>query len=156
MRAPVRLGGTIRIAVFSICICEKECENDLSVIDRVLSVTEDAPLSIDSQSKSPSSWGVDINKHSGAWDNESAINNRNVPHLWRMWKLNSVHELLKRDYQLHSVAIEIFSMDGCNDLLVFHKKEREEIFRNMLAMNLPRNNTNVFSQHLLSYKTYMI
>ncbi|KAJ0796789.1 putative BEACH domain, armadillo-like helical, PH-like domain superfamily, PH-BEACH protein [Helianthus annuus] len=123
------------------CICEKECENDLSVIDRVLGVTKDASLSVDSQSKSPSSWGVDVNKHSGAWGNESAINSRNVPHLWRMWKLNSVHELLKRDYQLRPVAIEIFSMDGCNDLLVFHKKEREEIFRNMLAMNLPRNST---------------
>ncbi|KAM0062516.1 putative PH-BEACH domain-containing protein [Helianthus debilis subsp. tardiflorus] len=73
------------------CICEKECANDLSVVDRVLSVTKDASLSIDSQSKSPSSWGVDINKHSGAWGNESAINSRNVPHLWRMWKLNSVH-----------------------------------------------------------------
>ncbi|MFS7930711.1 putative BEACH domain, lysosomal-trafficking regulator, BEACH domain superfamily [Helianthus anomalus] len=123
------------------CICEKECENDLSVIDRVLGVTKDASLSVDSQSKSPSSWGADVNKHSGAWGNESAINSRNVPHLWRMWKLNSVHELLKRDYQLRPVAIEIFSMDGCNDLLVFHKKEREEIFRNMLAMNLPRNST---------------
>ncbi|KAJ0789005.1 putative PH-BEACH domain-containing protein [Helianthus annuus] len=35
------------------CICEKECANDLSVVDRVLSVTKDASLSIDSQSKSP-------------------------------------------------------------------------------------------------------
>ncbi|KAL2535696.1 Beige/BEACH domain [Forsythia ovata] len=56
-----------------------------------------------------------------------------------MWKLDSVHELLKRDYQLRPVAIEIFSTDGCNDLLVFHKKEREEVFKNLLAMNLPRN-----------------
>ncbi|GJT95112.1 protein SPIRRIG [Tanacetum coccineum] len=47
--------------------------------------------------------------------------------------------MLKRDYQLRPVAIEIFSMDGCNDLLVFHKKEREEVFKNLLAMNLPRN-----------------
>ncbi|KAK9055749.1 hypothetical protein SSX86_026834 [Deinandra increscens subsp. villosa] len=130
------------------CICEKECESDLSVIDRVLGVTKDASLSNDSQQKSTASWGVDANKRTGgrawahncgAWGNESAINSRNVPHLWRLWKLNSVHELLKRDYQLRPVAIEIFSMDGCNDLLVFHKKEREEIFRNMLAMNLPRN-----------------
>ncbi|KAL8236293.1 hypothetical protein R6Q59_017374 [Mikania micrantha] len=132
------------------CVCEKECESDLSVIDRVLGVTKDTSLSNDSRSKATSSWGVDEYKHTGgspwahnccAWGNESAIDSRNVPHLRQMWKLDSVHELLKRDYQLRPVAIEIFSMDGCNDLLVFHKKEREEIFRNMLAMNLPRNST---------------
>jgi hypothetical protein len=61
-----------------------------------------------------------------------------------MWKLDSVHELLKRDYQLRPVAIEIFSMDGCNELLVFHKKEREEVFKNLIAMNLPRNSMYVF------------
>ncbi|XP_076929295.1 protein SPIRRIG-like isoform X2 [Bidens hawaiensis] len=127
------------------CICEKKSEDDLSVIDQVLGVTKDASICNDS-----SSWEVDVNKsnrgrawdhNSGAWSNDGAVNNRNVPHLWRMWKLKSVHELLKRDYQLRPVAIEIFSMDGCNDLLVFHKKEREEVFRNMLALNLPRNST---------------
>ncbi|KAF6145297.1 hypothetical protein GIB67_004774 [Kingdonia uniflora] len=44
----------------------------------------------------------------------------------RHWKLDNVHEILKRDYQLRPVAVEIISMNGCNDLLVFHKKEREE------------------------------
>lgn len=133
------------------CIFEKKSEDDLSVIDQVLGVTKDASICNDS-----SSWEVDVNKsnrgrawdhNSGAWSNDGAVNNRNVPHLWRMWKLKSVHELLKRDYQLRPVAIEIFSMDGCNDLLVFHKKEREEVFRNMLALNLPRNSTYVSGQH---------
>ncbi|KAF3637126.1 hypothetical protein FXO38_23858 [Capsicum annuum] len=51
----------------------------------------------------------------------------------------SVHEILKHDYQLRAVAIEIFSMDGCNDLLVFHKKEKEEVFKNLVPLNIPRN-----------------
>lgn len=126
------------------CICEKECQDDLSVIDQALGVMKDMSISMVSRSKSTSS-----GCNSGAWGKENAVNSSNVPHLWRMWKLNSVHELLKRDYQLRPVAIEIFSMDGCNDLLVFHKKEREEIFRNLLAMNLPRNSMYVFISHLI-------
>ncbi|KAI3742627.1 hypothetical protein L1987_60316 [Smallanthus sonchifolius] len=128
------------------CICEKECEDGLSVIDQALGVTKD--FSMDSQSKLTSSWGMMVKSHSegrawayngGAWGKEKLSNSGNIPHLWRMWKLTSVHEILKRDYQLRPVAVEIFSMDGCNDLLVFHKKEREEVFKNLLAMNLPRN-----------------
>ncbi|KAL3531297.1 hypothetical protein ACH5RR_010619 [Cinchona calisaya] len=130
------------------CIYEKECEDDLSVIDQALGVKKDFSLSLDSHSKSASSWGVAVTAYvggrawaynGGAWGKEKVHTSGNVPHLWRMWKLNSVHEILKRDYQLRPVAIEIFSMDGCNDLLVFHKKEREEVFRNLVAMNLPRN-----------------
>ncbi|KAD3338274.1 hypothetical protein E3N88_33795 [Mikania micrantha] len=130
------------------CICEKECEDELSVIDQALGVTKDFSMSTDSQSKMTSSWGMTVKSHSGgrawaynggAWGKEKATNSGNIPHLWRMWKLNSVHEILKRDYQLRPVAVEIFSMDGCNDLLVFHKKEREEVFKNLLSMNLPRN-----------------
>jgi hypothetical protein len=73
-----------------------------------------------------------------------------------MWKLNSVHEILKRDYQLRPVAVEIFSMDGCNDLLVFHKKEREEVFKNLVAMNLPRNSMYEFYYSLLLNFSFMI
>ncbi|KAK9069020.1 hypothetical protein SSX86_013136 [Deinandra increscens subsp. villosa] len=123
------------------CICEKEFEDDLSVIDQALGVTKDPSLSMDS-------WGMAVKPHSegrawayngGAWGKENVTNSGNLPHLWQMWKLNSVHEILKRDYQLRPVAVEIFSMDGCNDLLVFHKKERQEVFKNLLALNLPRN-----------------
>ncbi|KAK3003294.1 hypothetical protein RJ639_018518 [Escallonia herrerae] len=130
------------------CICEKECEDELSVIDQALGVKKDLSLSLDSHSKSTSSWGATVKAYvggrawaynGGAWGKEKVSTSGNVPHLWRMWKLNSVHEILKRDYQLRPVAIEIFSMDGCNDLLVFHKKEREEVFKNLVAMNLPRN-----------------
>lgn len=130
------------------CIYEKECEDDLSVIDQALGVKKDFSLSMESHSKSTSSWGATVKAYvggrawaysGGAWGKEKVHTSGNVPHLWRMWKLNSVHEILKRDYQLRPVAIEIFSMDGCNDLLVFHKKEREEVFRNLIAMNLPRN-----------------
>uniref|UniRef100_A0A5B6ZA74 Putative BEACH domain-containing protein lvsA n=1 Tax=Davidia involucrata TaxID=16924 RepID=A0A5B6ZA74_DAVIN len=130
------------------CICEKECEDELSVIDQALGVKKDFSCSMDSHSKSTSSWGVTVKAgvggrawaySGGAWGKEKVCSSGNVPHPWHMWKLNSVHEILKRDYQLRPVAIEIFSMDGCNDLLVFHKKEREEVFKNLVAMNLPRN-----------------
>ncbi|KAJ7977335.1 BEACH domain [Quillaja saponaria] len=129
------------------CICEKEYEDELSVIDQALGVKKDV-TGMDFQSKSTSSWGTTVKSWSGgrawayiggAWGKEKVHTSGNLPHLWHMWKLNSVHEILKRDYQLRPVAVEIFSMDGCNDLLVFHKKEREEVFRNLVAMNLPRN-----------------
>ncbi|XP_065861076.1 protein SPIRRIG-like [Euphorbia lathyris] len=130
------------------CICEKEGEDELSVIDQALGVKKDFTGSVDFQSKSTSSWGTVVKTcnggrawayNGGAWGKEKVCTSGNLPHPWHMWKLNSVHELLKRDYQLRPVAIEIFSMDGCNDLLVFHKKEREEVFKNLVAMNLPRN-----------------
>ncbi|GAB2298246.1 hypothetical protein Dimus_032316 [Dionaea muscipula] len=129
------------------CICEKESEDELSIIDQALGVKKDATFT-DFQSKSTSSWGVTVKPsaggrawayNGGAWGKEKVYSSGNLPHLWRMWKLDSVHEMLKRDYQLRPVAIEIFSMDGCNDLLVFHKKEREEVFKNLISMNLPRN-----------------
>ncbi|KAJ8899292.1 hypothetical protein K2173_018266 [Erythroxylum novogranatense] len=130
------------------CICEKECEDELSVIDQALGVKKDVTNSIDFQSKSTSSWSTTVKTYvggrawaynGGAWGKEKVCTSGNLPHPWQMWKLNSVHEILKRDYQLRPVAIEIFSMDGCNDLLVFHKKEREEVFKNLVSMNLPRN-----------------
>ncbi|XVF32503.1 hypothetical protein REPUB_Repub17cG0088500 [Reevesia pubescens] len=130
------------------CICEKECEDELSVIDQALGVKKDVNGSMDFQSKSTSSW-VTTSKtlvggrawayNGGAWGKEKVVSSGNLPHPWHMWKLDSVHEILKRDYQLRPVAIELFSMDGCNDLLVFHKKERDELFKNLVAMNLPRN-----------------
>ncbi|KAI4349464.1 hypothetical protein L6164_010050 [Bauhinia variegata] len=130
------------------CFFEKECEDELSVIDQALGVKKDVMGSIDFQSKSTSSWSTLVKSFvggrawaygGGAWGKEKVHSSGNLPHPWRMWKLDSVHEILKRDYQLRPVAIEIFSMDGCNDLLVFHKKEREEVFKNLVAMNLPRN-----------------
>ncbi|XWS76343.1 hypothetical protein CRYUN_Cryun01aG0168100 [Craigia yunnanensis] len=130
------------------CICEKECEDELSVIDQALGVKKDVTGSMDFQSKSTSSWGTALKTlvggrawayNGGAWGKEKVVSSGNLPHPWRMWKLDSVHEILKRDYQLRPVAVELFSMDGCNDLLVFHKKERDEVFKNLVAMNLPRN-----------------
>ncbi|KAJ0974071.1 hypothetical protein J5N97_016036 [Dioscorea zingiberensis] len=132
------------------CICEKESEDDLSVIDQALGVKKDLSVSGDFQIKSPSSWSMTVRTfvggrawayNGGAWGKEKACNSGNLPHPWHMWKLDSVYELLKREYQLRPVAVEIFSTDGCNDLLVFHKKEREEVFKNLIAMNLPRNST---------------
>ncbi|XP_074316777.1 protein SPIRRIG-like [Silene latifolia] len=130
------------------CICEKESEDELSVIDQVLGVKKDSMFT-DFQSKSASSGGATVKTciggrawaySGGAWGKEKVCASSILPHSRCIWKLNSVHEILKREFQLRPVAIEIFSMDGCNDLLVFHKKEREEVFRNLVAMNLPRNN----------------
>ncbi|WRX09289.1 BEACH domain - like 1 [Theobroma cacao] len=129
-------------------ICEKECEDELSVIDQALGVKKDVTGSLDFQSKSTSSWATTPKTlvggrawayNGGAWGKERVVSSGNLPHPWRMWKLDSVHEILKRDYQLRPVAVELFSMDGCNDLLVFHKRERDEVFKNLVAMNLPRN-----------------
>ncbi|CAK7346518.1 unnamed protein product [Dovyalis caffra] len=109
------------------CICEKECEDELSVIDQALGVKKDVTGSADFQSKSTSSWTTTLRTcvggrawayNGGAWGKEKVCTSGNLPHPWHMWKLNSVHEILKRDYQLRPVAVEIFSMDGCNDLLV--------------------------------------
>lgn len=131
------------------CICEKRFEDELSVIDQALGFKKDVTGSLDFQSKSSSSFTVTVKPlvggrawayNGGAWGKEKISTNGSLHHLWRMWKLDSIHEILKRDYQLRPVAVEIFSMDGCNDLLVFHKKEREEVFKNLVAMNLPRNN----------------
>ncbi|KAL1351549.1 hypothetical protein HN51_015458 [Arachis hypogaea] len=130
------------------CFCEKKCEDELSVIDQALGVKKDNTGSSDFQLKSNLSRSTTAKScvgrrawayHGGAWGKEKVHSNVSLPHPWRMWKLDSVHEMLKRDYQLRPVAIEIFSMDGCNDLLVFHKKEREEVFKNLISMNLPRN-----------------
>lgn len=130
------------------CIYEKGNEDELSVIDQALGVKKDVLGSCDSHQKSPSTWGATAKVllggrawayNGGAWGKEKLCSSSNLPHPWHMWKLDSVHELLKRDYQLRPVAIEIFSMDGCNELLVFHKKEREDVFKNLTAMNLPRN-----------------
>ncbi|XP_051143431.1 protein SPIRRIG-like [Andrographis paniculata] len=128
------------------CVCEKESEEELSIIDQALGVQKDISGSKDSHSKSNSSWGANSRGRAwafdgGVWGRENLCCTGNMPHHCRLWKLDSVRELLKRDYQLRPVAIEIFSVDGCNGLLVFHKKEREEVFRNLLALNLPRNNT---------------
>ncbi|KAK8962558.1 hypothetical protein KSP40_PGU005873 [Platanthera guangdongensis] len=131
------------------CICEKGSEDELSVIDQALGVKKDISGSSEFQSKLPSLWSISSKTvvggrawayNGGAWGKEKVCSSGNLPHSWHMWKLDSVYELVKRDYQLRPVAVEIFSMDGCNDLLVFHKKEREEVFRNLVAMNLPRNN----------------
>lgn len=129
-------------------ISEKAFEAELSVIDQALGVKNSAVGSIDLQSKASASWeatsqvwagGRAWAYNGGAWGKEKVCASSNLPHPWRMWKLESVHELLKREYQLRPVAIELFSMDGYNDLLVFHKKERDEVFKNLVAMNLPRN-----------------
>ncbi|GMI85758.1 SPIRRIG, Beach-Domain Homolog A1 [Hibiscus trionum] len=126
------------------CICEKESADELSVIDQALGVKKDVTGSMDCQSKSTSSWKTLVGGRTwayngGAWGKEKVVATGNLPHPWRMWKLDSIHEILKRDYQLRPVAIELFSMDGYNDLLVFHKRERDEVFKNLVAVNLPRN-----------------
>ncbi|KAI3886193.1 hypothetical protein MKX03_010713 [Papaver bracteatum] len=126
------------------CIREKEIEDKLSVIDQALGVKKSTSY----QSKSPPKQNDTVKEWVGgrAWayngcgqEKDKTCYSENVPHSWCMWKLDSVHEILKRDYQLRPVAIEIFSMDGYNELLVYHKKERDEVFKNLVLMNLPRN-----------------
>ncbi|XP_031487394.1 protein SPIRRIG-like isoform X2 [Nymphaea colorata] len=129
-------------------ICEKESEDKLSVIDQALGVTRDTTGSLDLETSFSVSWDMRVKTlvggrawayAGGAWGKEKIYNSGDLSHPRRMWKLDDVHDILKRDYQLRPVAVEIFSMDGCNDLLVFHKKEREEVFKNLMAMDLLKN-----------------
>ncbi|CAI5942605.1 unnamed protein product, partial [Closterium sp. NIES-65] len=75
----------------------------------------------------------------GEEDEEAAAEEAVLSHECKKWKHEEVHEVLKRRYQLRPVAIELFSMSGNNELLVFHINERDECFKNLQAMNLPRN-----------------
>lgn len=130
-------------------ISEKSEEGDLSVIDRALGVKSSSAGIAEIQNvQRPGSWAETVGAwpgarawaySGGAWGKEKTQMGSRMAHAWRMWKLESVHELLKRRYQLRPVAIEIFSMDGCNELLVFHKGERDEVFKNLQSLNLPRN-----------------
>ncbi|XP_073395858.1 protein SPIRRIG [Physcomitrium patens] len=132
------------------CIKEKGDEGDISVIDKALGVSmvgsNDSQDGMKQSSGSiaesgPISWagGRAWAYDGGAWGKEKVRAGPNLRRRWRTWKLDSVHELLKRQYQLRPVAIELFSVNGSNDLLVFHKNERDEVFKNLLAQNLPRN-----------------
>ncbi|PWA99775.1 Armadillo-like helical [Artemisia annua] len=47
------------------CICEKETEDEVSVIDQALGITRDFSMSMDSQSKLTSSWGATTKAHTG-------------------------------------------------------------------------------------------
>ncbi|MCO5567993.1 hypothetical protein L7F22_021689 [Adiantum nelumboides] len=130
-------------------ICEKFGEDELSVIDQALGVQSNSSGVGSYQELKPTgSWQETAGEwlggrawayNGGAWGREKVQNVSQMAHPWHMWKLDNVHELLKRRYQLRPVAIELFSMDGCNELLVFHKNERDEVFKNLLALNLPRN-----------------
>jgi WD repeat and FYVE domain-containing protein 3 len=150
------------------CICEKTSEDEPSVIDQALGVKKDVITGSEFSLRSSSfRGGVGASMRNlvggrawayngGAWGKEKVCSSSTLPHPWHMWKLDSVHELLKRDYQLRPVAIEIFSMDGCNDLLVFHKKEREEVFKHLITMNLPRNSMYVHFPVCLFICKYLI
>eukprot|EP00250_Pteridium_aquilinum_P018006 c23891_g1_i1 orf=987-11852(-) len=127
-------------------ICEKFGEDELSVIDQALGVQSSSASF--QELKPTGSWQETAGEwlggrawayNGGAWGREKVQNVSHMAHPWHMWKLENVHELLKRRYQLRDVAIELFSMEGCNELLVFHKNERDEVFKNLLALNLPRN-----------------
>ncbi|KAH7423408.1 hypothetical protein KP509_12G054200 [Ceratopteris richardii] len=130
-------------------ICEKCGEDELSVIDQALGVQSNTSGVGSFQELKPTgSWQETAGEwlggrawayNGGAWGREKVQNVSQMVHPWHMWKLENVHELLKRRYQLRPVAIELFSMDGCNELLIFHKNERDEVFKNLVALNLPRN-----------------
>lgn len=132
------------------CICEKNNDDELSVIDQALGVERNVNGFSDVDSKikpligSGRAWAC----NGGTWGKNNMDVCGILHHPWHMWKLSNVSELLKRDYQLRHVAIEIFSTDGRNDLLVFHRKEREEVFKNITSTNIPKNNMCGFSNFL--------
>lgn len=124
------------------CICEKQNEDDVSVIDCALGVKNNVSTTTNSISdfKSESCDRLKIGTGGIEW----SYNGGNLPHLWHMWKFDSIHNILRRDYLLRPVAIEIFSTDGCNNLLVFHKNERDCVFHKLISINLPKNTEYVY------------
>ncbi|CAL9048037.1 unnamed protein product [Musa banksii] len=89
------------------CICEKLCEDELSVIDQALGVKMDISSNSEFQLKSSSTWSTPAKAfaggrawayNGGAWGKEKVCSSSNLPHPWRMWKLDSIYELLKCDY----------------------------------------------------------
>ncbi|CAI5463376.1 unnamed protein product, partial [Closterium sp. Yama58-4] len=97
---------------------EKDAEGTVSVLDQALGMKPGKPSGF-----TAAACGANPMKRHGVG----------------LWKHEEVHEVLKRRYQLRPVAIELFSMSGNNELLVFHLNERDECFKNLQAMNLPRN-----------------
>jgi hypothetical protein len=148
-------------------ICEKQALDQTSVLDRALGVGKDALQGWGKKRKKSAIQSVKSTPKGGnrtdppegevgrvgGW--QDAARCFTGGHFWalgswggaggggvcRQWKLDNVHELLKRRYQLRPVALELFSLDGCNDLLVFHQAERDDVFKNLLALNVPRANS---------------
>lgn len=60
---------------------------------------------------------------------------RRVSHNSRKWAFEDIREILKRRYLLRSVAIEIFSSDGRNHLVVFSDMTvRDEVYQKMMSI----------------------
>lgn len=150
-------------------ICEKHGDDQTSVLDRALGVGKEAlqgwgkkhRKSVHSVKNTPRGGATapktdppeaDLGR-GGGW--QEAARCFTGGHFWalgggvsvggggscRAWKVDNVHEVLKRRYQLRPVAVELFSLDGCNDLLVFHQAERDDVFKQLLQHNIPRANT---------------
>jgi len=45
------------------------------------------------------------------------------------WPYNTIREIHKRRYLLRHCALEVFSSDGRNHFLIFHKPERDKIYQ---------------------------
>lgn len=52
-------------------------------------------------------------------------------HEVRKWPFPDIKKVLKRRYLLKSIALEIFSVDGRNSLLIFEKDERDLVFEHL-------------------------
>ena len=57
----------------------------------------------------------------------------NSNHRCRKWAKDYIRDAFKRRYLLQPVAIEIFSNDGRNYLVVFDASERDEVYQNLAA-----------------------
>lgn len=132
-------------------IHEKGGSEEASVLDQALGVgtahmmvprgmEEEAEAEDGARSALPGSWAATASAFCGtAGAGGGGGGGPLVGHPCRTWRHDDVHEILKRRFQLRPVALELFSMSGVNDLLVFHLGERDACYKLLTALNLPRN-----------------
>lgn len=71
------------------------------------------------------------------WATDGAVvaQTRRISHDSRKWAYEDVREILKRRYLLRNVAIELFSSDGRNHLVVFSDMFiRDEVYQKMMSI----------------------
>lgn len=91
---------------------------------------------IEVEEKSNSEWSVD----------GVVAPSRRISHNSRKWAFEDIREVLKRRYLLRQVAIEIFSSDGRNHLVVFTDVVvRDEVFQKLSAIIAIKYDTRLHS-----------
>lgn len=99
---------------------------------------------IEVEEKSNSDWALSGPSSSGV------VVPRRALHTVRKWAFEDIREILKRRYLLRQVAIELFSSDGRNHLVVFSDVAvRDEVFQKLASIISVK-----YVCYFLSHNTY--